>query len=375
MSDEQERAWEVVRRAFEERAPQRAPRRARWAVPVVAAALAVVVLAVVSPPGRAVFQRVREAVGVPAADPALFSLPAPGKLLVVSTAGGGTWLVRDNGLKRRLGPYTDAEWSPHGLYAVVTRPNELAALDLDTGIRWTLARKHVALPRWEGSRTDTRIAYFDVSGLRVVAGDGTGDHLVDAHALRIPAEWSPRLAHVIAYATARAIVVRDTGSGRVKWRAPLAGGRPLQIAWSSDGQTLVVVTPHRVEVFGSPDHKPRELSSLTERFVSAEFRPGANALALVTAQPATRHSTVRLVDLDRPGHGRVLFAGPGRFGDATWSPNGRWLLLDWRTANQWLFVGPGVPPRVHAVANIREEFPRSDDVPPRLSFQGRWCCG
>ena len=62
-----------------------------------------VVAAVVSPPGRAVFHRVREAVGVEHADVALFSLPAPGRLLVVSENGGGVWLVQDNGFKRKLG--------------------------------------------------------------------------------------------------------------------------------------------------------------------------------------------------------------------------------------------------------------------------------
>jgi hypothetical protein len=29
---------------------------------------------------------------------------------------------------------------------------------------------------------------------------------------------------------------------------------------------------------------------------------------------------------------------------------------------------------VHAVANIREEFHRVDDVVPSLRFAQRWCC-
>ena len=100
---EEERAWEVVRRAYEERTPQPRHARSRVLIPALVVLAAAIAAAVLSPPGRAVFERVRQAVGVEHADPALFSLPAPGRLLVVSTDGGGVWLVRDNGFKRRLG--------------------------------------------------------------------------------------------------------------------------------------------------------------------------------------------------------------------------------------------------------------------------------
>src|SRR5438067_11299308 len=126
-----DRAWEVVRRAFEECAPAPGRRRAgpRLLVACAVAAAAVIGAAALSPPGRAVFHRVREAVGIEHAAPALFSLPAPGRLLVVSGAHGGVWLVHDNGLKRRLGAYDDAQWSPHGRFLVATRANQLVALD------------------------------------------------------------------------------------------------------------------------------------------------------------------------------------------------------------------------------------------------------
>src|SRR3954452_15638611 len=144
MSKAEERAWEIVRRAFEERRPAPPQRSRRWPVAAAVAVAAAIVVSIASPPGRAVFERVREAVGVEHADQALFSLPAPGRLLVVSENGGGVWLVHDNGFKRRIGSYDDAQWSPHGLYVVATRRNELVALDVDNGVRWTLARRRVA---------------------------------------------------------------------------------------------------------------------------------------------------------------------------------------------------------------------------------------
>ena len=80
-----DRAWHVVAAAFEGREP--APReRPRWPL-VVALAAALLVAAFASPPGRAVLDDLREVVGVERAQPALFSLPSPGRLLVASDAG------------------------------------------------------------------------------------------------------------------------------------------------------------------------------------------------------------------------------------------------------------------------------------------------
>ena len=116
-----------------------------------AVALAVVVVAgLLSPPGRAVLDEIREVVGVEEAQPALFSLPAPGRLLV--TADSGAWVVDEDGSKRLLGDYREASWSPFGRFVVATRANELVALEPDGTVRWSLARPDVRLPRWGGTQ-------------------------------------------------------------------------------------------------------------------------------------------------------------------------------------------------------------------------------
>ena len=96
-----ERSWAVVRSAFAEREPT--PQRRSWK-PVAAIALALVVVAgLLSPPGRAVLDDIREVVGVEQAQPALFSLPTAGRLLVTSDAGA--WVVERGRLEaaaRRL---------------------------------------------------------------------------------------------------------------------------------------------------------------------------------------------------------------------------------------------------------------------------------
>jgi hypothetical protein len=366
MRDAERRTWEVVKRAYEERSP--APRRARKPlVPVLVAAAVILGAAIATPPGHAVFQKVREAVGVQQAEPALFSLPSSGRLLVVSADHGGVWLIHDNGLKRRIGSYTDAEWSPHGLYVIATTPHQLVALDVNDGIRWTLPRR-ASWPRWEGTRVDTRIAYMTPTGLRVVAGDGTGDHLLDRSAQDVPPAWDPLRLHTVAFFSGGAIVLRNADSGHLVWRAPIAV-LPSDLGWSSDGRYLAVTSSHKVIVLTQQGRVHRTVTTLGEGFVDAAFQPGTHQLAL-SIRTATG-SEVRVVDVDHPGHARTLFAGPGTFGDFVWSPDGRWLLLAWPTADQWLFLHGS---RVRAVGNIKEQFPRSDHLGPVLQLDGRWCC-
>jgi hypothetical protein len=330
--------------------------------------LAAVAVAIASPPGRAVFHTVREVVGVEHAEPALFSLPSRGRLLVVSTGHGGVWLVRSDGFKRRLGSYEDAQWSPHGLFVVATTKTALVALDVDTGVRWSLPRRRPFWPRWEGTRVDTRIAYMTSRGLRVVGGDGRGDHLLDRRATAVPPAWDPRRLHTVAYHAAGAIVLRSADSTKLLWRTPV-GFTPTDLSWSSDGSELAAVSGHRVVVLGADGQFRRTVTTLGDTFVDGAFRPGSHRLAL-SLQTATG-SEVRVVDVDRPGRARLLFAGPGAFGDIAWSPDGRWLLVGWPTADQWLFLHGS---RVHAVSNIREQFPRHDQRAPLLQFGSRWCC-
>jgi hypothetical protein len=366
MREAERRTWEVVKRAYEERSP--APRRARK--PLVPALIAVAVIlgaAIATPPGHAVFQKVREAVGVQQAEPALFSLPSSGRLLVVSADHGGVWLIHDNGLKRRIGSYTDAEWSPHGLYVIATTPHQLVALDVNDGIRWTLPRR-ASWPRWEGTRVDTRIAYMTPTGLRVVAGDGTGDHVLDRYAQDVPPAWDPLRLHTVAYFSGGAIVLRNADSGQVVWRAPISV-LPSDLVWSSDGRYLAVTSSHKVIVLTQQGRVHRTVTTLGEGFVDAAFQPRTHRLALSIRTPTG--SEVRVVDVDHPGHARTLFAGPGTFGDFVWSPDGRWLLLAWPTADQWLFLHGS---RVHAVGNIKEQFPRGDHLGPVLQLDQRWCC-
>ena len=118
-----ERAWRVVQAGFEAHEPV-TPSPRRWPL-VAAVAGAALAAGLVSPPGRAVLDQLREAVGVERAQPALFRLPSPGRLLVASSAG--VWVVEPDGSKRLLAGYREASWSPLGRFVVAAKRNELAA--------------------------------------------------------------------------------------------------------------------------------------------------------------------------------------------------------------------------------------------------------
>ena len=353
-----ERAWPIIAAAFEERRPvERRPRRLR---PVIVLAVALVaVAAAVSAPGRAVINDIREAVGVERTETGLFSLPAAGRLLVASDAG--VWVVQPDGSKRLLGAYREATWSPFGRFVAAAGANELAALESDGSVRWTLSRPGVTSPRWTGTATDTRIAYVDRSGIRLVGGDGTGDSLLVPKA-RGPLAWRPGARFVLAYATPRSVRVLDLQKDYVVWKARRPEGRATAIEWSSDGRRLLVLSPHHLVVYDDRGRLvDQEDPSEGWPDVAAAFRPVSHDVGVARVHGS--QSTAYMLS------GRTLFNGFGVFQDLAWSPGGRWLLVTWPTADQWVFVEAEGKRRIRGVGNVAAQF-RSRSAP---RVEG-WCC-
>jgi hypothetical protein len=347
------RTWDVVHAAFGAREPlprPRLPLRAAFA----AAALAVAALAVLSPPGRAVVDSLREAIGVEHAQPALFSLPAPGRLLVASPQGGA-WVADEDGSKRRLGDYREASWSPLGRFVVAARAHELAALEPDGTVRWKLSRPDVRFVRWAGTRTDTRIAYLSGSDLRVVAGDGTGDRLLAAGADRVAPAWRPG-GFVLAFAADGKVVAVDVATGSRLWTRPAVDVRSLE--WSAARRLLVVRGSRSLRVLDAAGRTRFELlrPDTAAPVIAASLSPDARSLAFV--QRAGGQSRLWLIPRLEPdaSAARRVFAGAGALTDLAWSPDGRWLLVAWRDADQWLFFRSAGVRAVKAVAGIGEQF-------------------
>jgi WD40 repeat protein len=358
------RSWDVVRTAFEEREPARPARP--WKPLVVLVAAAAVLAAVVSPPGRSVVDSLREAIGVESAEPALFSLPAPGRLLV--SGESSAWVVRPDGSRRLLGDYAGASWSPFGNFVVATRENELAALEPDGDVRWRLARRDVSLVRWGGTLTDTRIAYLSGATLRVVAGNGERDRELARNVRAVAPAWRPGEAHVLAWVAGRQVVVADADRGRVltRFQAP---ERTVRLEWSRDGQRLLVQARRSLRVHAADGSVRLDLLGRGAAPIAhAAFGPGGTSLAFV--QTAGGQSNVWVIPRLAPdaSAARRVFSGAGIFDGLAWSPNGRWLLVAWHDADQWVFVRDGRTPRIAAVSNVSAQF---DGSFPRIEG---WCC-
>jgi hypothetical protein len=369
-----ERAKRVVLAGFERRAPS--PRRSRLRLslaPSLAAAAVALVLVSFTSPGQAVIDSVRDSLGRvevrEAKRPALDRLPAPGSLLVRSPEG--MWVVRGDGSKRLLGPYLDATWSPFGRFVGVTRANALLAVEPGGRVHWSLSRPRVSRPRWAPS--GFRVAYVSGRDVRVVAGDGTGDRLVRRG---VAAEWRPGggsvqavggqkvLAGVNVLAVARPdgrIETTDVDTRRTLWVSRPLRGRVRAMSWSSGGRVLVA-TARGVSVLDDVGRVTRTIAAGQGAvLVHAAFAPGGERIAIVRR----RGPVSELVFANARGGGeRLRFAGSGTLGDVVWSPDGKWVLVGWPDADQFLFLPASGRRDLQAATGVAREFdPRARSVP------------
>jgi hypothetical protein len=155
----------------------------------------------------------------------------------------------------------------------------------------------------------------------------------------------------------------DADRGRVIWRLSLAGS--VSLIWSDDGRRLLVARRAPLVL----DASGRRIAKLPpETGVPAAFQPHGHALASVAVD--ARRSTLYIYSGPDYRHRRIVFAGAGYFTGLAWSPDARWLLIDWRDADQWIFVRSASVRRI-AVRNIGNTF---DSGPEHYATIAGWCC-
>jgi hypothetical protein len=359
-TEAQERAWVVVRAAYAERAP--APRRRRHAgLALVAATGALLCAVALSPAGAAVHHWLQRVLGVPHARAALFSLPAPGRLLLSSA--GGTWAVTAHGERRRVGAESDAAFSPHARYVILARGDELTAVDPRGQPQWSIARVRVRRPAWFAP-SGFRVAYLSGSAVRVIAGDGTGDHRLATGAASVQPAWQPSHQYALAYAEAPGIVVlRDADTGTLIWQRRLPA-RVRRLGWNAAGTRLLALTRGSAYVLDARGRVQARVGAGAGGLRDGALSPDGRRLALLDAHGVT-------VSDVRPGRLAAQRAFTGaRLGQVEWSPDGHWLLVTWPAAGQWVFVHLAGRPRIIAVSGIAREFGPGRSFPTVAG----WCC-
>jgi hypothetical protein len=210
-------------------------------------------------------------------------------------------------------------------------------MEPDGKVHWTLARPGLRLPAWGGRHEDTRIAYLTRANLHVVAGDGTGDaaRCADSVASVAPA-WQPGSLRVLAFATNSQTAVYDVTNCRLLFRK---GPRATRLQWSADGTLLLALSGSGLDVY------------------DVNGRVVAESTGVDNATFVGRTHNVAVL---RGGNAFVLGSRPLFHADGLRqiisSPDGRWLLLTWPAADQWLFVRVAAPHSIRAYSGIRRQF-------------------
>ena len=377
----EDRAWEVVRAIYAQKpavGPARRPRRLAAAVVAVVVAATTITLASAAAPRHAVTRWLRQAVGLsslPRAHPALAALPGGGELLINSRLG--PWVVHPDGSRRNLGRYTGASWSPRALFAVAWQGSELVAIDPRGHPRWALDRAgRISVARW--SPDGYRVAYIAAGALRVVAGDGTSDHLLSANAGPIAPAWRPGvgIAHILTFINGHdEIETRAVDTGALLW-GTRPTSRPTQILWSADGQRLLIVTAHALSLY-NPSGKLLAIKATDpgSSIGQATFAPSGHAFVIVRHQSTPASDSVVMRNATPNGlrdAARVLFSSAGTLTDVAWSPDDRWLLVASPTADQWIFVPTPGGARLIATSQIATQFDPGGKPPLEFPTVAGW---
>jgi putative pyrroloquinoline-quinone binding quinoprotein len=365
----QARARRLVVAAHAVHRPRR--RRRRWVVAAIACAV-VAGAPLTAVQGAAVARWARDTLrggSRPSGPPAVLgALPGGGRLLV--STGADAWIV-GQGLTRPVAHTAGGavSWSAFGNYVACACGDRLQAIALNGRVAWTEQyRAPVRTPVW--SPDGQRIAFSVGNELYVTAADGTR-----AHGLRpvrgasaTLTAWRPGLPHQVAVADGPGrLAVIDADDGRAIATISIARD-PLGVAWSSNGNRLLVVAAQQIRVYSPNGQLIAEVAAPTgAMFTAAQIAPSGRQLAYLISQPDGRQRVV-LRSVAGPAASHVLLVGAS-LGDLRFSPDGHWLLVGWHELDSWLFFTTAAGTnQVRQITGVSARLGRGEPV-----VDG-WCC-
>jgi hypothetical protein len=345
------RAWHLVRAAHAARAPSSPARRTpRLALAGALAALAAAALAL-TPAGARVGGWLDDVVSPAPSPRSSLALPAPGRLLVVGD--GSAWIVAEDGARRQLGGFSDATWSPGGLYLAGARGRELVALEPGGVVHWVRpAAGRVSTPRW--SPDGFRIAYRSGSDLRVAFGDDRADWPLARSVAAVAPAWKPLAApaeQVLAFASGGRVRIVEVDTGHVLGATPVEPA-PREIWWASRDR-LVTVGSGAIRIHSATGRLLRKLD--VPGITGSALRPGGRELALAVRGPGSG-SSLLLLRLDRGATPRRLLVSGSALDGLAWSTDGSRIVVARPMADQWLFVSPRGSVGSESVRGIAAKF-------------------
>lgn len=277
--------------------------------------------------------------------------------------GGAEWLDRGRILVHRRAPPLRRPAIFRVLPGRLERSGHAPFL-AGTGYRWSPDRKLLALepPAPCKPRQTTLFQCYRGGGRIFLArGDGSQRRLV---ARGTSPSWTPD-GRLVYYRTRRdwargRAVVLDLASGRRTFRGHYwPSEEPLE---SADGRYLVDrvgAKEHTLIVITHADGRTARVFSTSLIVSMLAWSPRGHRLAYTTSGFPDPHELF-LVDPSTGGRRRIFVSGARHFDWVTWSPDGRWLLLDGDEAGGWRVFSAASGAQVRLLS--------------RLGGRPLWCC-
>jgi hypothetical protein len=181
----------------------------------------------------------------------------------------------------------------------------------------------------------------------------------------VPLQWTPDGRLLAFHQRREELVLWDPASGAV---TAFATPQLSEFSWAPDGRRFAAVLnrgghdPAHAVVVGSPDGRIVDRVPIGRLWVRMPtWSPDGGRIAFIVRGPEPRGhrtATLHVYDVAQRTHSIVARGVSDAFW-ASWSPDGRWLLVaDW-TRDRWLFVA--------ADGTERRPYPWLGNFP-------RWCC-